>query len=374
MKPGRRAFFLPRLAAATPWANFCQRLARAAQGRVDDDTPAPGAPGRARLRVARDEDVFHARALCAELGVMLVLPGADPALLPPDRHWLILDVDALNTLGPVDLAQGHIDIDVGCTFGMLRQALAGTGWTWPHGDDGATVASWMAAPGPWRPGHCRDSGLRWADVMLAGGEFERLGPFGVDATRPLRSAASSRLISSLFELSGASSMQTLLAQPTWLAAYRLDALTPRSDERPDDAVQADDALAGAAQQGIAAREGAALQGTAARAGADAQGRVAPGADALAPNPAHLLLGSRGTLAWTGRVQLQLLRDAPAGSDPSRSSKNHPAASPGPATTPATAATEASAAIPPVRRHVLDDLDDMVKGCFDPLGLFPSQVV
>lgn len=334
MKPGRRAFFLPRLAAATPWANFCQRLARAAQGRVDDETPAPGAPGRARLRVARDEDVFHARALSAELGVMLVLPGADQALLPADRHWLMLDVDDLNALGPVDVAQGRIDVDVGCTFGALRQALAGTGWTWPHGDDTATVASWIAAPAPWRPGHCRDSGLRWADVMLAGGEFERLGPFGVDATRPLRSAASSRLISSLFELSGATSMQTLLAQPAWLARYRLDALTPQGD--------------------------------------DAQGEA--GSDALAPNPAHLLLGSGGTLAWAGRVQLQLLRDAAAAPTSAGASPTPLVASTPSAALAAAIVSDAAAAVLPVRRHVLEDMDDMVKGCFDPLGLFPSQVV
>ncbi|GGX28986.1 hypothetical protein GCM10007242_39230 [Pigmentiphaga litoralis] len=338
MKPGRRAFFLPRFAAATPWANFCQRLARAAQGRVDDETPAPGAPGRARLRVARDEDVFHARALCVELGVMLVLPGAEPALLPPDRHWLLLDIDGLDGIGPPDVAQGRIDVDVGCTFGALRQALAGTGWTWPHGDDAATVASWIAAPGPWRPGHCRDSGLRWADVMLAGGEFERLGPFGADATRPLRSAASSRLISSLFELSGAASMQTLLAQPTWLARYRLDALTPQGERGPGEGGQGD----------------------------DGRGDTAHAGDALAPNPAHLLLGSRGTLAWTGRVQLQLLRDAPAAIDAMPSLSTQPAALPTPVPAPA--------AVPPVRRHVLDDMDDMVKGCFDPSGLFPSQVV
>ena len=349
MKPGRRAFFLPRLAAATPWANFCQRLARAAQGRVDDDTPASGAPGRARLRVARDEDVFHARALCVELGVMLVLPGADTALLPADRHWLILDVGALDTLGPVDTAQGQIDVDVGCTFGALRQALLGTGWTWPHGDDAATVASWIAAPGPWPPGHCRDSGLRWADVMLAGGEFERLGPFGVDATRPLRSAASSRLISSLFELSGSGTMQTLLAQPTWLARYRLDALTPLAEGGQVDTAQPD---------------------------------AGQGDDMLAPNPAHLLLGSAGTLAWTGRVQLQLLRGptvAPtsASAFPASLTASETAVSTAVATAGATAAANASqtpAAVAPVRRHLLDDMDDMVKGCFDPLALFPSQVV
>ena len=352
MKPGRRAFFLPRLAAATPWANFCQRLARAAQGRVDDETPAPGAPGRARLRVARDEDVFHARALSAELGVMLVLPGADPALLPADRHWLILDVDDLTALGPVDLAQGRIDVDVGCTYGVLRQALADTGWTWPQGDDAATVASWMAAPAPWRPGHCRDSGLRWADVMLAGGEFERLGPFGVDATRPLRSAASSRLISSLFELSGATSMQTLLAQPRWLARYRLDALTPMGEAPGDDAA-ADEAAAGET------------------AAAEAAGGT-PGSDALAPNPAHLLLGSAGTLAWTGRVQLQLM--SRQSQLMSRQSQQSPIPADAPAAPPSASPSAAPAALAPVRRHVLDDMDDMVKGCFDPLGLFPSQVV
>lgn len=338
MKPGRRAFFLPRLAAATPWANFCQRLARAAAGRVDDETPESGSPGRARLYVQRDEDVFHARALCGELGVLLVLPGAEFAGLPAERHWLMLDIGGLSRLGDLDVARGRIDADAGCTLGDLRRAIAHTDWRWPHGDDSMTVAAWLAQAAGWLPGRCRDSGLIWADVMLAGGEFERLGPFGVAATRPLRSAASSRLVSSLFEWSASATMQTLLAQPQWLARYRLDALTPQSNEK------------------VAAASVASAEAS----GAD---------DDVAPNPAHLLLGSAGTLAWAGRVQLQL-RHA---SLPALAAPLGAAASA--AQVDAFFAVNAGAqATPVIRRHEIEDLDDLVKGFFDPSAVFPSPVV
>lgn len=309
MKPGRRAFFLPGLRANTPWANFCQRVSRAVAGRFDDITVDPSQPGRAVLEVARDEDVYHARALCLEYGVLLVLPGAVPENLPVDRHWLTLTLARFDEVGLFDVRLGTITVQAGCTLGGVRQQILDSGWHWPYGADEQTVGAWLAGAGDWPPGRCDLSGLVWAEVMLATGNFERLGPFGVDSTRALRSTASSKLVSSLFELAGTLDMQAMLAGPVWPCKYRLDAISPLPDPS-------------AGGYGV-------------------------------PNPAHLLLGNEGSLAWVSRVQLQLLTAAQ------------------PALRIVSAAPDTARL---ARSFEYEIADDQIKGLFDPSGIFPRSVV
>jgi len=262
MKPGRRAFFLPRMLSDAPWPAFCQRLARMARGQVSDETPQADAPGRARLVVAREEDVYHAAALCREFGVLLVQLGAREAALPAERGWLRLDTSQLAAIESFDERAGTIVVQAGCSMGALRERLAGTPWRWHAGADLEPVGAWLLRPRGWLPGRCRDSGLDAAQVLLAGGAFEQLGPFGVESTQPLRSASASRLVSDLFQLATDSAVAAMLELPVWPAGYRLDALVPRA---------------------------------------------AAGGEPV-PNPAHFLLGSEGTLAWAGRFRLRL-RDA-----------------------------------------------------------------
>lgn len=262
MKPGRRAFFLPRMLSDAPWQAFCQRLARMARGPVSDETPAAGAPGRARLAVVREEDVHHAAALCREFGVLLVQPGAREAALPPERGWLRLDLAQWAAIESFDERRGSVVVQAGCAMGELRARMEQTAWRWHAGDDHEPVGAWLMRTRGWLPGRCRDSGLVAAQAMLADGTFEQLGPFGTDSTQPLRSAAASRLIPELFQLAADAAVSAMLEQPVWQAGYRIDALAPR-------------------------------------AGADG-GAV--------PNPAHFLLGSEGTLAWGVRFRLRL-RDA-----------------------------------------------------------------
>jgi len=264
MKPGRRAFFLPRMLSDAPWQAFCQRLARMARGQVSDETSGAEAPGRARLVVAREEDVYHAAALCREFGVLLVQPGAREAALPPERGWLRLDLAQLAAIESFDERRGSIVVQAGCSMGELRAHTAGTPWRWHAGADHEPVGAWLMRVRGWLPGRCRDSGLEAAQVLLSDGTFEQLGPFGTDSTRPLRSAAASRLIPELFQLASDSAASALLDLPVWQAGYRIDALAPRP-------------------------------------GADGDG---------VPNPAHFLLGSEGTLAWGARFRLRL-RDAGA---------------------------------------------------------------
>ncbi|OVZ59663.1 hypothetical protein CDO44_11050 [Pigmentiphaga sp. NML080357] len=308
MKPGRRAFFLPRMLSDAPWPAFCQRLARMARGQVSDETPAAGAPGRARLAVEREEDVYHACALCREFGVLLVQPGARETALPPDRAWLRLDVSLLAAIEKIDERAGIAVVQAGCPMGELRSRLDGTSWRWHAGADHEPIGSWLMRTRGWQPGRCRESGLEAALVMLADGSFEQLGPFGTDSTRPLRSAAASRLVSELFQLATDPAVAAMLEEPVWAAGYRIDALVPRPDAKD----------------------------------------AAP-----VPNPAHLLLGSEGTLTWAGRFRLRL-RDV--GAQP-----------------PVLAVRERDDRTSG-RETPADRLDATVKATFDAGGVFPSSVV
>ncbi len=262
MRPGRRAFFLPRLLSGGSWPTFCHRLARVVRGSLEDETPAGGGPGRARLQIARDEDAYHARALCAEFGVLLLQAGASETRLPTDRHWLWLDASRLNGIDSFDAEQGRMALQIACPVAKLRERLSGSGWCWPGGSDEQTVGQWLASAGGWLPGRCEDSGLESADVLLADGTFEQLGPFGVDSTQALRTAASGRLISDLFQLSTERGAAAMMVEAAWPARYRLDALMPVAQA----------------------------------------GQVVP-----PPNPAHFLLGSEGSLAWPSRIRVRLRR-------------------------------------------------------------------
>lgn len=309
MKPGRRAFFLPRMLTDAPWPAFCQRLARMARGQVLDETPTPGAPGRGRLVVGREEDVYHASALCREFGVLLVPSGARESALPADRAWLRLDVSKFAAIEAVDERAGVVIVQAGCLLGELRSRLSATSWRWhAAGADDESVGAWLERTRGWLPGRCRDSGLDAALVMLADGSFEQLGPFGVDSTRPLRSAAGRQLVSELFQLAADPVVTAMLEEPAWPAGYRIDALVPKP--------------------GL--------------------GEAAP-----APNLAHLLLGSEGTLAWAARLRLRL-RDAglppPALAVPEQDDKRSG------------------------REMPSDRIDAVVKTTFDVGCVFPSSVV
>jgi hypothetical protein len=309
MEPRRRALFLPtRIWSDAPWPVFCQRLARIAHGRLDDETPRPGDPGRARLIVARQEDVHHARSLCAEFGVLLLQAGA--AEPPADRACLWLDASRLAALESFDTARGTVMLQAGCRLGELRAALAASAWRWhAEGADDEPIGAWLLRTRGWLPGRCADSGLEAAEVLLADGSLEFLGPFGSASTLALRTASGSRIVSGLFPLASSTQAIAMCAEPAWPAAFRLDALTP-----------------------VAAKDGA------------------PAPD---PNPAHFLLGSRGALAWTGRLRLRL-RGA---DDP-----------------PVLLAMSLRHSDVSGREMPSDLLDAQVKALFDSQGVFPPSVV
>ncbi|MBU4611244.1 FAD-binding protein [Achromobacter sp. GG226] len=223
MQPSRRAFLTAGRGLATAWGRFSQRLALVVRGRFEDLTESRDAPGLARLTLARDEDVHHARALCAECGVTLALEGA--AMAPTEAPRLLLDPRRLDAITPQ--ADGRWRVAPGATLGALREH-------WPEACPGApsdlTVMHWLAEPAwqGWATSGTPDSGLMHADVLLADGTLEAFGPFGADARRPALSAAASRRVADLFSMAMDPAHAAWRDAPRWPARYRLDALWAES--------------------------------------------------------------------------------------------------------------------------------------------------
>lgn len=255
MQPSRRAFLLGRRPAQTPWAAFMQRLKLLCQGPVDDQgEDAPGG-AQAILTALRDADIAHARTLCAEYRVVMVLEGATGPYAPATGPRLRIDPSRMAGLARLAGDAPRWRAQAGVPLAALTQA----GLRQFDGFPGAmTLAEWLAAPAPWPAGRCAASGVLAVDVMLADGIEETLGPFGEADVQPLRSATVQGLVPALFQLASGGDAFATRAGSHWLGRYRLDALKP---EAPDTV-----------------------------------------------NLAHLLLGHGGTLAW---VQSVTLTDAPA---------------------------------------------------------------
>lgn len=261
MQPSRRAFLLGRRPVQTPWATFLQRLALLCQGAVRDLGEASGLGPRAVLAPQREADVAHARALCAEYGVVMALDEAQGPFAPVNGPLLSIDPVRLAGLarlaGPAPRWRAQP--------GVPLAALAQAGLRQFDGLPGSmTLAQWLAAPAAWPAGRCADSGVLAVDLLLADGVEETLGPFGTDDVQPLRSATVQRLVPALFQLAGGEQATACRAAQRWSARYRLDALAP---EAP-----------------------------------------------ATVNLAHLVLGHGGTLAWVQGVTLAI-GTAPADSAP-----------------------------------------------------------
>lgn len=274
MQPSRRAFLFGRRVPRTPWETFRQRLERAAQGPVHELEAGPA--GRARLVPARIEDVRHARALCVEYGVALLLDGGADAAGLAGRPVLHVDPCGLDSLVPGP-RPGQWLAGPGCTMQTLADAGLEQFRDTPAG---TTLAAWLAGPQAWLPGATAASGLLEIDVLLSDGTAETLGPFGQADLRPLRSATVQRLVPALFQVSTSPDAAACRQHFAWPCRFRLDALLPE-----------------------------------------------PPADV---NLAQLLLGQGGALAWVERALLESRAQAPAA----------PGAEPRPAAMPAELASAA----------------------------------
>jgi len=72
-----------------------------------------------------------------------------------------------------------------------------------------------------------------AEVLLADGTVEMLGPFGASAQAPLRSPTTQRLVPKLFELAGSDAAQRCAQVTPWPGCYRLDALVAAAGHEPN---------------------------------------------------------------------------------------------------------------------------------------------
>lgn len=260
----RRAFLMGRRTSATPFEQFCARLERTCLGSVRT-APANALSAQAPqawLKPVRLEDVAHARALCQEYRVALRLEGREPPTARTQATLWVSPQPAGATLSLVDSQAGVWRADAGCTVEQLKETGVFAGMDLPPE---LTLAQWFAWPEterakvsgaarrdetpspehPWGTGE-REGGcelgssmpeavriVERAEVLLADGTVEVLGPFGATAQAPLRSLTLQRLVPKLFELAGSDAAQRCAQATPWPACYRLDALIATATHEPN---------------------------------------------------------------------------------------------------------------------------------------------
>lgn len=249
---------------ATPFEQFCARLARTCLGsvRTEPSNAAVAQAPQAWLVPVRQEDVAHARALCQEYRVALRLAGDPrPTARAQATLWVSPQTEGA-TFSLVDAQAGLWRADAGCTLAKLRETgvLAGLNLS-PE----LTLAQWFAWPetlpsvlpgaalrdedrargqpsasggreGACEPGAVMLQALQRVErveVLLADGTLEVLGPFGASAQAPLRSLTMQRLVPKLFELAGSEAAQDCAQMTPWPACYRLDALMATAAHEPN---------------------------------------------------------------------------------------------------------------------------------------------
>ena len=235
----RRAFLVGRRTPATPFEQFCARLARSSLGPVRTEAlnAASSQRRQAWLKPLRHEDVAHARALCREYGVALVLDGCER---PPTDAQATLRVSPLSEGAGFSRAGAQTGVwraDAGCTVAQLKETGLFEGMAL---EPELTLAQWFA----WPVGAQRAlepeavmlgavQMIERAEVLLADGTVEVLGPFGAKSQAPLRSLTLQRLVPKLFELAASEAAQRCAQSTLWPACYRLDALMATSEHEPN---------------------------------------------------------------------------------------------------------------------------------------------
>jgi len=233
-QPSRRAFLTGRRTPPTPWGQFCGRLSRTCVGAVRWDQDPESR--RAWLEPGRDLDVLHAHALCREFGVRFLLFDSE-AFAETDQA--VLWVDSRATWAQLELVQPDQQIwrvDAGVRIQTLRQR--GVDVLVDMSEDTPsdwTVAQWFASVSATRqrPGGVAAEGIVQAQLLLADGTLERLGPFGAAASAPLKSLAVQQMIPKLFELAQSGEASVCARQSVWPSRYRLDAVMHQFGDSPN---------------------------------------------------------------------------------------------------------------------------------------------
>jgi hypothetical protein len=302
-------------------------------------------------------DVRQARAFCAESAVQFALVGT--AISVADGASVLwvdpVRLDRLERVTQADAGAGpSADAAAGAAYcavpgpgnaadsiraprwraepGVTVAALARAGLAQFAGIASAspelTLAAWFADRriAAWPPGRGDLSGVLAADVLLADGVVDTLGPFGAEDGQPLRTASLQTLVPALFRLSSGAGAQWCRAQSDWPARYRLDALLAQPP--------------------------------------------------VTVNLAQMLHGHEGTLVWLEGLILQSAAGVAGMADkghPGNNANPGDTANPGDIADARNASHEGKAAAPmdaPLMAQARA-LDARVKDCFDPSGLFPE---
>ncbi len=216
----RRAFLFGRRTPQTPWGKFCARLYRSCVGQV---TWRDDGQTQAMLVPAREQDLFHARALCSEFGVRMGL-WVEP--LPASTDQPVVWVEpgrAWAHAVPAEPTERAWRVDAGCSMGQL-QAL---GFSLAHDiDPGWSVAQWLSSPlsSRWPIACGSQSGILRAEILMHDGSKESLGPFGATASEPLRSMTMQLMVPGLFQLLQHPFLAGLSSGQRSVPGYRLDAM------------------------------------------------------------------------------------------------------------------------------------------------------
>jgi hypothetical protein len=228
-QPSRRAFLTGRRTPATPWGQFCARLSRVCVGPVRWNQEAQ--TSQAWLAPARAIDVQHAQALCGQLGVQLIMMDADAC---PDLDRPILWVDSRAEWAHSELEDPSARlwrVEAGVTLGTLYQKGVGIfAEDAAHKGSSLTIAQWFARP---FAGNLIQTGIVQAEVLLADGSLERLGPFGSKDSAPLKSPSVQKNIPRLFELAQSRDAALCMQCHPWPLRYRLDALMSQAGGSPN---------------------------------------------------------------------------------------------------------------------------------------------
>jgi len=221
---GRRSFLMGRRPPSSPWEQFCARLRRAASGEL---TVLDAGSGHqvARLVLRQPADIHHARRLCREYGVCMVLEGVpEPASQPGPVLQLRLGRE-LATCQRLDPGGSRWFVQPGCLLGELEaEGLACFADLPPY----MTVAAWLADRRQcnWPSGATAASGIVHASALLSDGVSVNLGAFSADNRKPLDSLRLQKLIPALFSLASGGDAGICGEHRAWPARYRLDALLP----------------------------------------------------------------------------------------------------------------------------------------------------
>lgn len=225
----RRAFFTGRRLSRSAWGHFSQRLQRVVSGTFHDDGEYDGY-GRGRLVVAGPADVRHARELCSEHGVVLVLDGLDYPAFPVGQSVLRVDPGrAMAQCQPMPDQPGLWFVQPGCLVGALQQAGLRQFDDFPGYLSAAACIADRTLMN-WPTGQTWRSGLVLASVLLADGTTGVLGAFGAENRQPLATLTLQNLVPNLFRLAADTAASACRMAEYWPGRYRLDALHPTSGQ------------------------------------------------------------------------------------------------------------------------------------------------